>query len=118
MSLWFAQNSRPGRDSGKFRTRARLGTARSSDETYRDWSFHLISHNTGSSVRRTTYSVSISDPARNRIAYLRDFPNVEQATTAARTWIDRRLSRNWRRVPAELGTIPAVPSSGMSAQEK
>ena len=118
MSLWFAQNRRPRRDSGKFRTRARLGTARSPDETYRDWSFRMISHSTGSSVRRTTYNVLISDPARNQIAYLRDFPNIEQATTAARTWIDRRLSRIRPTVSADLGTIPAVPSSGMSAQEK
>lgn len=118
MSLWFPQSGSRSRDTGKFRTQARLGTDKSPGDRYRDWSYHFVSHSTGTSVRRTTYSVSILDPYRNRVAYLRDFPNIEQAATAAREWIDHTLSRFWPKTSSEIGTIPAVPNPEMSDQEK
>jgi hypothetical protein len=118
MSLWCAQNGRRARETGKFRTRARLGTAKTHGEGYRDWSYHFVSHSTGTSIRRTTYSVAILDPYQNRIAYLRDFSNIEQAAKAAREWIDLRLSRIWPKTLADLGTIPALPAAETAAQEK
>ena len=111
MSLWFSQSGRRECESGKFRSRAPLGTVRTTGEEYRDWSFDFVSHTSGASIQRTTYSVSISDPKRHRVAYLRDFPNLKQAAVAARRWIDTRLTRNWPTMPVDLGTIPALPTA-------
>jgi hypothetical protein len=118
MALWFPQTSRRSKETGKFRTRPRPGTQKTSGTEYRDWSYHFISHRTGTSVRRTTYSVAIVDPYQNRVAYLRDFPNIEKAATAAREWIDHKLSLIWPKTLADLGKIPDVPAPEMPAQEK
>lgn len=109
MSLWIAQRGRRFKETGKFHVRKRFGTQQSSGGQHRNWSYQLVSHSTGVSVRRTTFSVAILDPHRNRVAYLRDFSNLEQAATAAREWIDLRLSRTWPKTPDDLGAIPAVP---------
>ncbi len=119
MSLWFSQTGRPKSDTGKFRSRVRLGTEKSPGGRHHGWSYQFVSHQTGTSVRRTIYSVSISDPHQNRRAYLRNFSSVEQAATAAREWIDRTLSRIWPRSSAgAVGTVPAPPSKVDSDQEK
>ncbi len=119
MALWYSQTGRRKSDSGKFRSHVRLGTEKSPGGRHRGWSYHFVSHHTGTSVRRTIYSVAISDPHQNRLAYLRDFTSVEQAATAAREWIDHRLNRILPKSPAcAVGTIPALPSQEKPAQEK
>ena len=119
MSLWFSQTGRRKSDTGKFRSRVRFGTEKSPGGRHRGWSYHFVSHHTGTIVRRTIYSVAISDPHQNRLAYLRNFSSVEQAATAAREWIDCRLSRIWPKSSAgAVGTIPALPAQESSDQEK
>ncbi|MCH7750908.1 MAG: hypothetical protein IH898_01965 [Planctomycetes bacterium] len=119
MSLWFSQTGRRKSDTGKFRSRVRFGTEKSPGGRHRGWSYHFVSHHTGTIVRRTIYSVAISDPHQNRLAYLRNFSSVEQAATAAREWIDCRLSRIWPKSSAgAVGTIPALPGQESSDQEK
>ncbi len=119
MSLWSSQRSRRNNDTGKFRSRVRLGMEKSPGGQHRGWSYHFVIHHTGTSIRRKIYSVTISDPHQNRLAYLRDYPSVEQAATAARAWIDCRLKRILPRSSAgSIGTIPAPPSQVDSDQEK
>ncbi len=118
MSLWSSQRSRRNNETGKFRPRVRLGTEKSPGGQHRGWSYHFVIHQTGTSVRRTIYSVTISDPHQNQLAYLRDFLSVEQAATAARKWIDCRLSRIWPKSSAgAVGTIPALPAQEEPVQE-
>ena len=118
MSLWSSLRSRRNNETGKFRSRARLGTEKSPSGQHRGWSYQFVIHQTGTSVRRTIYSVSISDPHQNRLAYLRDFSSMEQAATAARAWIDCRLKRILPRSSAgAIGTIPAPPSQQSPSQE-
>ena len=119
MSLWSSLRSRRNNETGKFRSRVRLGTEKSPGGQHRGWSYHFVIHQTGTSVRRTIYSVTISDPHQNRLAYLRNFSNVEQAATAARAWIDCRLKRILPRSSAgSIGTIPAPPAQEDPDQEK
>ena len=114
MSLWYAQNSRQTSDSGKFRRQTRLGTTKTPGGRYRGWSYHFVSHQTGTSRLRTTISVSILDPHQNRAAYLRDFSNPAHAAEAACKWIDRALGTVLPvQAVGEVGTIPELP-----AQEK
>ncbi len=118
MTLWCSQTGPRKNDTGKFRSRVRFGTEKSPGGRHRGWSYQFVSHHTGTSVRRTIYSVSISDPHQNRLAYLRDFSSMEQAATAARVWIDRRLKRILPRSSAgAVGTIPAPPSQQSPVQE-
>ena len=93
MSLWYAQNRRRSRDTGKFRSLARAGLEKTPGGNHRGWSYHFICHQTGASVRRTSYCVSISDPYGNRAAYLRGFSSPEKAGAAARDWIDALLRK-------------------------
>jgi hypothetical protein len=118
MSLWCSNNGRRRKETGKFRTRVRFGTVASPGAEYRNWSYTFVSHSTGTSIRRTTYSVAIVDPYQNRVAYLRDFSNIKQAANAAREWIDHRLILIELKFPTDLGTIPPVPAAETPAQEK
>ena len=118
MSLWFSHTGHRNSDTGKFRSQVRLGMEKSPGGRHRGWSYHFVSHHTGTIVRRTIYCVTISDPHQNRLAYLRDFPSVEQAATAAREWIDYRLSRIWPKTLAgAVGTIPALPAQEEPVEE-
>ena len=92
MSLYHARRSTQSGDTGKFRRQARIGTTRSTGGQYRDWHYEFVSHQTGTSVRRTSYGVSISDPKHNQVDYLRGFANLSQAAEAAQEFIDRKLS--------------------------
>ncbi len=112
---WYAHTGPRRRESGKFRSYAHAGIEKSAGQQYRDWSFRFVTHQTGSSVRRTRYSVSICDPSKNRVAYLRDFSNIGQATRAAQAWIDQTLRSKF--AASSLGTIPALPTP-ITAQEK
>ena len=112
MSLWYAQSGPRSNDTGKFRSRARVGTESSGYGEHRGWSYHFVSHQTGTSVKRTSYSVSITDPYGNRVEYLRGFSRVDQAASAARDWIDALLRKMQPTAStAEIGTIPAVPET-------
>ena len=118
MSLWSSQRSRRNNETGKFRPRVRLGTEKTPGGQHRGWSYHFVIHQTGTSIRRTIYSVTISDHHQNRLAYLRDFSSVEKAATAARAWIDCRLKRILPRSSAgAIGTIPALPAQKEASQE-
>jgi len=105
---WYAQTGPRKKESGKFRSSSHLGTEKSVGQPYRGWSFELITHSTGSSVRRMRTSVSILDPNKKGAAYLRDFSSLEQAATAAQEWIDHTL-RLAPEVPGAVGTIPSLP---------
>ena len=89
--LWGQNNrGRKGGD-GRFRPRPRMGLPQRTPASYRGWSFHLVEHQSGTVVKRTTYHIGIEDPHGNRIAFLRDFSSLQNATQAAEHWIDERL---------------------------
>ena len=88
---WHAHCGPRRSETGKFRSHAQLGTEKSSGGQYRDWFYSFVTHQTGSGVRRTRYAVSICDPNKNRVEYLRDFSSIEQATVAAQHCIDHQL---------------------------
>jgi len=114
----FANSGPRGKVSAKFRPYSKMGLEKSTGGQYRDWHYSFVAHQTGSGVRRTRYAVSISDPNKNRVEYLRDFSSLEQATTAAKQWIDQKA--NWiqaNALPRAVGTIPTPPTS-VAAQEK
>ncbi len=106
---WHAHAGSRKKETGKFRSYAQAGTGKSAGQPYRGWSFSFTTHQTGSSVRRTRYSVSIGDPNNHRAAYLRDFSSIQQATTAAQAWIDNALSL--KLAASAVGTIPALPGA-------
>lgn len=116
---WYAHSGPRSHSSAKFRSYTKMGTEKhSTGGRYRDWQYSFVAHQTGSGVRRTRYAVTISDPHGNHVEYLRDFSSIDQATSAAQQWIDRKL--NWKladALPAEVGTIPALPASPV-IQEK
>ena len=115
---WIASTGPRRRESAKFRSYAHMGTETSASGHYRDWSYTFVTHQTGNQVRRTRYAVSICDPHHNRVKYLRDFSNVEQATAAAKECIDELLSlRLPQQKPGDVGTIPALPPAA-ATQEK
>ncbi|MCG8451401.1 MAG: hypothetical protein MI725_17685 [Pirellulales bacterium] len=113
MSLYHAQRGARSNDTGKFRSRSAPGAAKSAGGEYRGWFYSFVTHETGSSVRRTSYAVSISDPNRNRVEYLRGFASIAQAEEAAREWIDQTVGRIMlhRFGPGHVGAIPAIPES-------
>ncbi len=104
---WHAHAGSRRKETGKFRSYTQAGTGKSVGEPYRDWSFSFVTHQTGSSVRRTRYAVAICDPNKHQAAYLRDFSSLSQATAAAKEWIDETLSL--KLVASAVGTIPALP---------
>jgi len=115
---WYARTGPRRKETSKFRPHAQLGTKKSTGGQYRDWLFDFVAHQTGSGVRRTRYAVSISDPHRNRVQYLRDFSSIQQATEAAQEWIDRTLGLDLPKPsPGVVGSIPTLPSQ-QTAQEK
>ena len=112
MSLWYAQSGPRSRDLGKFHTRSPLGTTNSGAGKHRGWNYEIIAHQTGTSVRRTSYNVAISDQHRARMEYLRGFGSAQKAIVAAEEWIEAAQARLLRSMPAgEIGTIPALPAS-------
>jgi hypothetical protein len=70
---WHAHCGPRRSETGKFRSQAKLGTEKSAGGQYRDWFYSFVTHETGSGVRRTRYAVSICDPNKNRVEYLRVF---------------------------------------------
>lgn len=115
---WYARTGPRKKETGKFHAHAHLGMTTSSGGQYRGWRFDFVAHQTGSGVRRTLYAVSISDPNKNRVEYLRDFSSIHQATNAAQQWIDRTLGLGLPKPSAGvLGTIPALPTDPVP-QEK
>jgi len=83
--------SRSANESGLFRSHATAGTRQSPGGEYRGWSYHFVQLQTGTSVKRTSYCVSICDPHHNRVEYLRGFSSTRQAAEAAHHWIDELL---------------------------
>ena len=119
---WIARTGPRKKESGKFHSHAQLGTTKSTSAEYQGWQLEFVTHQTGSSVSRTRFSVSISDPNKNRVQYLRDFSSLQQATEAAQRWIDKTLSMSLAKPPAGIGTIPVLPATpaalANAAQEK
>ncbi len=121
---WYAHSGPRRSETGKFRSQAKLGTEKSAGGTYRDWFYSFVAHQTGSGVRRTRFAVSIRDPHKNRVAYLRDFSCLNLATVAAEQWIDQQLTHD-RTEPrlgstplfGEVGTIPPLPSATDNTQQ-
>ena len=117
MSLYHARRGSYSNDTGKFRPQARIGGKKSAGGEYRGWYYDFVSHQSGSSVRRTSYSVSISDWQHNRVEYLCGFSSLDQASKAAQELIDQKLSRLTPTLPAgQVGSIPTVP--GIAADQE
>jgi len=107
---WYAHTGPRKKQSGKFRSYSQTGLEKGTGQQYRGWSFSFVTHQTGSSVRRSLTSVSICDPSKNRVAYLRDFPSIQQAASAAQEWVDHALRVSLATTtPKDVGTIPALP---------
>lgn len=117
MSLWHAQSGPRSNDTGKFRTRAPLGANQQAGKVHRGWSYNFTSHQTGISVKRMNFHVSISDPQGNRVEYLRGFSSMERAGVAACEWIDQILKKlELAAASRGLGKIPSLPAE--PTQEK
>ena len=120
---WISHTGPRHRQAAKFTTHARLGTDKSAGGQYRGWHYSFTAHSTGSGVQRTRYSVSILDNKKHRVAYLRDFSSIEQATRGAKDYIDQKLGFDMQqKSAANVGTIPKLPTSktveNLPAQEK
>ena len=118
---WHAHAGSRFKETGKFRSHAKMGTQKSAVEEYREWHFSLIAHQTGSGVRRICYAVSISDPHHYQVEYLRDFSSIQRAKEAAQEWIDRRIRLLLaNQQPGVIGRIPSLPIApeNPNAQEK
>ena len=112
---WYAQSGPRSKDLGKFRSRSLANAEKSTDGQHRGWRYTLVARQTGTSVRRTCYSVSILDTNGNQAAHLRDFSSAAQAISGAHDWIDNTLSLSLTTArPGEVGTIPALPSQNAS----
>ena len=120
MFLRFNSKGSRRADDGKFQRRARFGIETNTGGKHRGWSYKLISHQTGTSVKRTIYHAEILDPHDNQLAFLRDFSNLDQASRAAREWIDNRLNLVAKlRAAGSVGQIPPPPpTTKPSNQEK
>jgi hypothetical protein len=118
MALWYANSGSPRyADKGKFQQRAKTGLSQLAEVNYRDWFYQFTSHQTGTSVRRTTYSVAIADPNGHRAEYLRGFSNLDQAGNAARDWIDEIIVKiNKRLQITPLGNIPKYPNAAANQE--
>lgn len=107
---------------GKFQSRLKLGTENTAGAQYRGWYYHFIAHQTGSGVRRTRYSVSICDSNHHRVGYLRDCATIQQATEAAKHWIDEKLEGAQLRLNTKVAGTSSSPPSRLFraslAQEK
>ncbi len=115
MSLWFNHCSPRHKDKGKFLHQARTGMTSSGNDTHRGWTYHFTNHQTGTSVKRTTYGVSIADPHSSRVEYLRGFSNLDQAASAACKWIDLMFEKMGEPLPnAALGNIPKFPNAAVN----
>ena len=118
MSLWYAQSGPRSNDTGQFRSRARLGTQKQAGQQYRSWYYDFVSQETGTTIKRTSYSVTISDSQRNRAEHLQGFSSLDQARKAAIEWIDQMWERVRRNsLSGNLGSIPPLPKDEQ-AQEK
>ena len=111
MALWHNVGSTTRQSTGKFKSQRRVGTELELNEQHAGWSFQVIEHRAGSTVRRTVYNVAISDPAGFRAGYLRGFLTAARARAAAQSWIDERVAkaRTARRTNT-VGAIPQLPS--------
>ncbi|MBN1854436.1 MAG: hypothetical protein JW829_17020 [Pirellulales bacterium] len=92
MSLFHGTHRKNPNPSGKFLHIPRFGTEEAYGAEYHDWTYHLVRHMTGATLRRAVYTVTIFDSSGNRMAYLTDFPSLARAHAAARDWVDEMLS--------------------------
>jgi hypothetical protein len=99
MSLRYHLRSRDPNPSGKFQHHRRPGIASGRDHTFGGWSYRLIEHHTGTTVKRTVYNASVADPNGSRAIYLQGFTTAERAATAAQEWIDQQLNDGTRATP-------------------
>ena len=77
--------------SGKFHRTARTGLARGESADYRGWTYDLVRHTTGTTLKRTVYHVTIADPTGFRAAYLTNFQAAGKAVAAARERINQEI---------------------------
>ncbi len=118
MSLYHARRGSRNSDLGKFQSRTALATTKKPGGEYLGWHYDFVAHQSGSSVKRTRYAVSIKDPHHNPVEYLRGFSSIAQATQAARDWLDAKLGKVLTRLPAgQIGKIPSMPSADAVASE-
>lgn len=108
---WYAHTGPRYKHSSKFQSQLRPGTENTSGAEYRGWHYSFVVHQATGTTRRTRYGVTIRDPKKNRVAYLRDCSSIQQATDAAKHWIDSTLEKiAVRQEAGQVGTIPALPT--------
>lgn len=100
---WYARTGPREKTPGKFRSRPKLGTDKTAGSRYRGWYYDFVTHRSASGSQRTRYAASILDPNRNRVAYIRDCATIQQATDAAKRWIDQALTPKDLRESAQAG---------------
>jgi hypothetical protein len=75
-------------DSGKFKQSRRLGVSMSGTGEHNGWRFEVSRARVGVTVRRDVFSLTIRDEEGSMLHRLTGFTNRDQATLAARRWID------------------------------
>ncbi|MEM8945015.1 MAG: hypothetical protein AAGD11_07515 [Planctomycetota bacterium] len=115
---WYARTGPRYKQRGKFQSALIPGVENLTGAEYRGWHYRFVTHQTGSGVKRMRYSASILDGNHNRVAYLRDCASIQQATAAAKHWIDETIAQTAASAAAKsVGTIPTLPEF-VQAQEK
>jgi hypothetical protein len=119
MTLWYANSNGPRyADKGKFHQHAKTGVSNLDQVEHQGWSYQFTSHQTGASVRRTSYSATIANPDGHRVEHLRGFSNLDQAGEAAREWIDKIIAKiNKRLQITPLGNIPKYPNAAVNREK-
>ena len=111
MSLYHTHRGPRTRDMGKFQSRSAAASSKSAGGEYRGWHYTFVAHQTGSSVKRTSYAVSIRDAQKNPVEYLRGFSSIDQATRAAYSGLDAKIGKFTSVPGGQIGTIPSVPTT-------
>ena len=90
MPLFHNLRRREPNTTGRFRRTQRPGVVLSKGESHRGWTYQLVRHTTGTTVRRTVYNVTITEPSGVRLPYLTGFPSPARAADAAHKWIEKQ----------------------------
>lgn len=93
MSLRFVLRKKDPNPSGKFLAQRRGGLEHQSGQSYRDWTYQLVYHRSGTTVARTVYNVTVRNQSGVRSSYLQGYSSASQAGDAARLWIDNEIRR-------------------------
>jgi hypothetical protein len=84
---------REANESGKFEPMPVVGLHRIDNHGYKKHKYEINSRQVGLTVKRTTFSATITNEFGERLTFLTDMPTSVAAQKAAEAWIDGELRR-------------------------